>query len=96
MIYTKTLQLSTSAITESEAVTLMNVDVERVNKAYGGWNISVPNLYFVSGERDQWRYATMPALGVVSKSSGPHRMDMSGGCVRPLGSIIWRIHRQSV
>jgi hypothetical protein len=54
-------------------------NVERVNKVYGGWNISVSNLYFVSGERDQWRYATLSAPGVIAKSTPEMPIVLSPG-----------------
>ncbi|CAK5262516.1 unnamed protein product [Mycena citricolor] len=46
-----------------------NIPTAQTNRVYAGWNVSVPHLFLANGERDPWRYATLSAPGVTTKST---------------------------
>ncbi|KAI0029922.1 serine carboxypeptidase S28-domain-containing protein [Vararia minispora EC-137] len=53
--------------------------VQKTNAAYGGWDMSVPRLFFATGMRDPWRDATMSADGVTPKGTDPSFIGLSDG-----------------
>ncbi|KAF4600111.1 hypothetical protein EYR40_007217 [Pleurotus pulmonarius] len=40
------------------------VDVEKINTAYGGWDVQIDRIFFANGARDPWLDATMSATGL--------------------------------
>ncbi|KAG9221311.1 hypothetical protein CCMSSC00406_0009422 [Pleurotus cornucopiae] len=40
------------------------VDVEKINAAYGGWDVQIDRIFFANGARDPWLDATMSATGL--------------------------------
>jgi len=53
--------------------------VQKTNAAYGGFNISVPRLFFATGQRDPWRDATLAAEGVSPGGTDPSNIGLSDG-----------------
>ncbi|KAI0029923.1 serine carboxypeptidase S28-domain-containing protein [Vararia minispora EC-137] len=52
---------------------------EETNTAYGGWDMSVPRLFFANGMQDPWRDATMSAEGITPKGTDPSLISLSNG-----------------
>ncbi|KAG6844350.1 hypothetical protein H0H87_007575 [Tephrocybe sp. NHM501043] len=42
----------------------VNVQVDRTNELYDGWNVSIDHLFFANGIRDPWKDATVSAAAV--------------------------------
>lgn len=57
----------------------VNVQTARTNRVYDGWNVSISNLFFANGQRDPWRYATLSAPGVSTKSTPQQPIAMGEG-----------------
>ncbi|KAJ7693929.1 serine carboxypeptidase S28-domain-containing protein [Mycena rosella] len=45
------------------------VQTARTNSLYRGWNVTISNLFFATGQRDPWRYSTLSAPGVTTQST---------------------------
>ncbi|KAF4598845.1 hypothetical protein EYR38_007253 [Pleurotus pulmonarius] len=45
------------------------IPVDRINRAYHGWNVKVDRLFFANGVRDPWREATVSAQGLNVQST---------------------------
>jgi len=46
---------------------------KETNTRYGGWNTTVPRLFFVNGKRDPWREATVSS-DFIRRSSTPDNL----------------------
>ncbi|KAJ8495909.1 hypothetical protein ONZ45_g12654 [Pleurotus djamor] len=55
------------------------IDVEKINTAYGGWDVKLDRIFFVNGERDPWLDATMSATGLEVESTELQPIALSEG-----------------
>ncbi|KAI0638520.1 peptidase S28 [Trametes polyzona] len=53
--------------------------VDATNKAYHGWFVQVPHLFFANGHRDPWREATLAADGTHFRSTPEQPLTISDG-----------------
>ncbi|EKM56364.1 uncharacterized protein PHACADRAFT_253438 [Phanerochaete carnosa HHB-10118-sp] len=54
-------------------------NVQSVNSAYKGWNVSIDRLFFANGQRDPWREATVSADGATSVSTAEQPIAVGDG-----------------
>ncbi|TCD70021.1 hypothetical protein EIP91_005273 [Steccherinum ochraceum] len=62
------------------------INVDKTNAKYKGWNVNINNLFFANGQRDPWREATVSADGLhvhstpqqpIALGDGYHCSDLS-------------------
>ncbi|KAJ7688669.1 hypothetical protein B0H17DRAFT_938032, partial [Mycena rosella] len=56
------------------------VQTPRTNSLYRGWNVTISNLFFATGQRDPWRYSTLSAPSVTTQSTAVQPIAESEGC----------------
>ncbi|GJE96313.1 serine carboxypeptidase S28-domain-containing protein [Phanerochaete sordida] len=54
-------------------------NVQFVNEAYKGWNVSIDRLFFANGQRDPWRESTVSADGATTRSTNEQPIAVGDG-----------------
>ncbi|KAG6839817.1 hypothetical protein C0991_011337 [Blastosporella zonata] len=57
----------------------VDVQVDRTNNLYEGWNVNLDHLFFANGIRDPWKDATVSAAGITVTSTASQPIEVGDG-----------------
>ncbi|TFK66908.1 peptidase S28 [Pluteus cervinus] len=57
----------------------VTADINNTNTIYAGWNAKIDRIFFVNGQRDPWRDATMSAEGLGKESTPTQVINLGDG-----------------
>ncbi|KAF8055883.1 serine carboxypeptidase S28-domain-containing protein [Lyophyllum atratum] len=57
----------------------VNVQIERTNRVYQGWDVRINRLFFANGIRDPWKDATVSAAGINVPSTAEQPIGLGDG-----------------